>query len=616
VTISRFAFPTTIHFGVGARALVADHLREHGIRRPLIVSDKGLAALPVLADFGAGLKGLAVDIYTGASSAIRRARRSKAGRRLSQAPAPIAVIGFGGGAALDVAKTVALMAVHEGDVLEYAWDHPKVRPITQPLPYFIALPTTSGTGSEVGRSSVISDDRTHVKKIVFSPALLAKAVFADPELTVDLPPGVTAATGMDALTHNVESYLSPAYHPLCDGIALEGARIAAHALETAVKDPKNLAARSDMMMASLMGAIAFQKDLGAVHSCAHALGTVVDMHHGLANGIMIDHVMRFNRDAAETKMAELARVCGAGNDASDFIDWLGALKERIGIPARLGGKGVTEADIPKLVEIAVKDTCHQTNPRACSAEDFRASSPLPSESEVPLEATAAFTGTIPEFYDRNLGPAWFDRFAEDLAARLPRKPAGDVLEIACGTGLVTKWLRARLDPAVRLVATDLNEPMLDYARKKYASLSGIDWKPADALALPFADATFGAAACGFGIMFVPDPPKAMREIRRVLEPGAPFVFNVWDRFEENPRRWRTRKSSRRCTPRCASGRRSRCTTRRACAPSSPAPDSARRASRRSACASTASPRATSRSGNSAARRASGSSSRAARTSTS
>ena len=370
MTLARFAFPTTIHFGVGARALVSDHLREKGIRRPLIVTDKGLAALPILKDFGAGLHGLEVDVYGGVFGNPTRSQVD-AGVAAFRKHDADCVIGFGGGAALDVAKAVALMAAHEGSVLEYAWDHPKVRPIVNPLPYFIALPTTSGTGSEVGRSSVISDDSTHVKKIVFSPALLAKVVFADPELTVDLPAGVTAATGMDALTHNVESYLSPAYHPLCDGIALEGARIAAHALETAVKEPKNLGARSDMMMSSLMGAIAFQKDLGAVHSCAHALGTVVDMHHGLANGIMIDHVMRFNRDAAPEKMAELARVCGAGATAESFIDWLARLKERIGIPARLGGKGVTEAHIPQLVEIAVKDTCHQTNPKPCSAEDFR-----------------------------------------------------------------------------------------------------------------------------------------------------------------------------------------------------------------------------------------------------
>ena len=280
------------------------------------------------------------------------------------------VIGFGGGAALDVAKAVALMAVHEGNVLQYAWDHPQVLPIKNPLPYFVALPTTSGTGSEVGRSSVISDDTSHVKKVVFNPVLLAKIVFADPELTLDLPPAVTAATGMDALTHNVESYLSPAYHPLCDGIALEGARIAAHALETAVAQPKNLQARSDMMMASMMGAIAFQKDLGAVHSCAHALGTVVDMHHGLANGIMIDHVMRFNLDAADAKMAELARVCGAGTTAQDFVEWLVALKARIHIPAKLGEKGVNAGHVARLVEIAVNDICHQTNPKPCKAADF------------------------------------------------------------------------------------------------------------------------------------------------------------------------------------------------------------------------------------------------------
>ena len=367
--ISKFAFPTTIHFGPGSRKLVAEHLKQNGVKRPLIVTDRGLAVLPILHDFAESLDGLEVKVFAGVfGNPVKK--QVDDGVAAFKAHRADGVIGFGGGAALDVAKAVALMAVHEGDVLEYAWDHPKVRPITNALPYFIALPTTSGTGSEVGRSSVISHDETHVKKIIFNPALLARAVFADPELTLDLPAAVTAATGMDALTHNVESYLSPAYHPLCDGIALEGARIAAHALETAVAKPQDIAARSDMMMSSLMGAIAFQKDLGAVHSCAHALGTVVDMHHGLANGIMIDHVMRFNIDAAEKKMAELARVCGAGNTPESFIEWLAALKSRIGIPARLGGKGVTAAHIPRLVEIAIADTCHQTNPRPVSATDF------------------------------------------------------------------------------------------------------------------------------------------------------------------------------------------------------------------------------------------------------
>ncbi|HEX3062197.1 MAG TPA: iron-containing alcohol dehydrogenase [Usitatibacter sp.] len=369
MALSKFSFPTAITFGPGARRQVAAHLGERGLKRPLVVTDKGLAALAILADFVASLEGLDAAVYAGVHGNPVK-RQVEDGVAAFHGHHADAVIGFGGGAALDVAKAVALMAVHEGDVLEYAWDHPRVRPVANALPYWVALPTTSGTGSEVGRSSVISDDTTHVKKVVFNPALLARAVFADPELTLDLPPAVTAATGMDALTHNVESYLSPDYHPLCDGIALEGARIAAHALEAAVSQPRNLAARSDMMMASLMGAIAFQKDLGAVHSCAHALGTVVDMHHGLANGIMIDHVMRFNADAAGVKMGELARVCGAGASAADFIRWLEGLKQRIGIPARLGARGVAASHIGRLVEIAVADTCHRTNPKPVTAADF------------------------------------------------------------------------------------------------------------------------------------------------------------------------------------------------------------------------------------------------------
>ncbi len=205
--------------------------------------------------------------------------------------------------------------------------------------------------------------------MIFSPALLARVVFADPELTFGLPPAITAATGMDALTHNVESYLSPAYHPLCDGIALEGTRIAARSLAQAVREPSNLGARSDMMMASMMGAIAFQKDLGAVHSCAHALGAVCDLHHGLANALMIEPVMRFNQGAAPAKFAELAHVVGAGS-AETFVPWLANLKRTIGIAAGLGAVGVKREQFGRLVDIAEKDTCHQTNPRPVTRADF------------------------------------------------------------------------------------------------------------------------------------------------------------------------------------------------------------------------------------------------------
>jgi alcohol dehydrogenase class IV len=378
MNISRFAFPTAIHFGAGARTLVAEHLRVHGVARPLVVTDRGIAPLPLLAKFLDGMKGLQVAVYPDIWGNPVRSQVD-GGVAAFRAHRADGVVGLGGGAALDVAKAIALMAVHSGDVLEYAWDHPQVRPIEHELPYFVALPTTAGTGSEVGRSSVISDDSTHVKKIIFSPRLLARAVFADPELTLDLPANITAATGMDALTHNVESYLSPAYHPLCDGIALEGARIAARALPRAVREPHNIQARSDMLMASMMGAIAFQKDLGAVHSCAHALSTVADLHHGLANGIMIDHVMRFNLPAATEKMAELAHVAGVARrsnaeSAEAFIDWLAALKRELAIPPTLSEyrapRPVTRADIPALVDVAINDTCHQTNPRPCTREDF------------------------------------------------------------------------------------------------------------------------------------------------------------------------------------------------------------------------------------------------------
>jgi alcohol dehydrogenase class IV len=380
--IQRFAFPTTIHFGAGARKLVTEHLRQQSVARPLIVTDRILAGLPVFKGFLHELPGLEVAVYSEIWGNPTRSQVMN-GAAAFKAHKADAIIGLGGGAALDVAKAIAVMAHHDGDILEYAFDHPQVRPIERPLPWFVAVPTTAGTGSEVGRSSVISEDETHVKRIVFSPALLAKAVFADPELTLDLPALTTAATGMDALTHNVESYLSPAYHPLCDGIALEGVRIAARALPAAVRNGHDLAARGDMLMSSMMGAIAFQKDLGAVHSCAHALSTVADLHHGLANGIMIDHVMRFNLPAASAKLAELARVAGApgGDRGSDesraqaLIAWLAALKQGIGIPARLSDyrapRPVSKADFPRLVDIATADICHQTNPRTCTREDFQ-----------------------------------------------------------------------------------------------------------------------------------------------------------------------------------------------------------------------------------------------------
>jgi alcohol dehydrogenase class IV len=367
-SITRFAFPTAIHFGAGARKLVGPHLLEQGLRRPLIVTDRGLAALPLLAEFKSHLAGLDVAVFDGVWGNPTCAQ-VMAGAAAYKAHGADAVVGIGGGAALDVAKVVGLMAVHDGDVLQYVWDHPQVRPITQPLPYFVALPTTSGTGSEVGRSSVVSENDSHVKRTVFSTHILAKAVFADPELTLALPAAITAATGMDALTHNIESFLSPAYHPLCDGIALEGLRIGAAALEKAVNQPGDLQARADMMMSSMMGAIAFQKDLGSVHACAHALGAVNDMHHGLANALMIDTVLAWNFEAVPGKFDALAQAVGLAGGAA-FVPWLKDLKARIGIHGGLAARGVTAAHLPRLVPLATTDFTSQTNPRPASAADY------------------------------------------------------------------------------------------------------------------------------------------------------------------------------------------------------------------------------------------------------
>jgi len=369
MTISSFSFPTTIKFGVGARKLVAEHLREQGLKRPLIVTDRALGALPVLGEFKSTLSGLDVAVFSGVFGNPTCAV-VMAGAAAYKAHGADSVIGFGGGAALDVAKVVGIAATHEGDILEYVWDHPQVRPIVHPLPYFVALPTTSGTGSEVGRSAVVSENDSHVKRTVFSPAILARAVFADPELTVGLPPALTAATGMDALTHNIESYLSPAYHPLCDGIALEGLRIGARALAAAVAEPGDLQARADMLMCSMMGAVAFQKDLGSVHACAHALGAVCDLHHGLANALMIDTVLAWNHEAVPHKFDALAQAAGVAGGGAAFVGWLKDLKQRIGITGGLAAHGVRRDMLPRLVPLAARDFTGGTNPRPASEADY------------------------------------------------------------------------------------------------------------------------------------------------------------------------------------------------------------------------------------------------------
>ena len=369
----RFSFPTPIHFGPGVRSQLKDFLKAQGLKKPLIVTDRGIAGLPMLKEIENLISGGGMNVGTFSEIWGNPVKTQvTAGVKAYKAHGADSIVGLGGGAALDVAKAIALMVNHPGDLFDYEDDKPGARPFDQEVPFWVALPTTSGTGSEVGRSSVISDDETHIKKIIFHPKLLAKAVFADPELTLDLPAKITAATGFDALTHCVEAYLAKGYHPICDGIALEGFKLSAENLVRATKEPKHIGARSQMMMSSMMGAIAFQKGLGLTHSCAHALGTVCDYHHGLANAVMIDFALKFNVKAVPERFKNLAMTAGLKDQSGDgFIRYLADLKKDCGIPKNLIEAGISKDKLDRLVQVAFEDSCHQNNPTPVSKDDFR-----------------------------------------------------------------------------------------------------------------------------------------------------------------------------------------------------------------------------------------------------
>ncbi len=377
MTTFRFSFPTAITFGAGVRKQVPDHFKGQGISSVMIVTDEILSKLPFFMQYVDELKaaGLKLNIFSGVKgnpvksqvlAGVEAFRKSLA---LSPSKGGTAILGIGGGAALDVAKAIALMVNHPGDIFDYEDEKPGALPVDREIPYWVAIPTTAGTGSEVGRSTVVADDTTHVKKVIFSPRLLARAVFADPELTVAMPPHVTAATGLDAMTHLIEAFLARGWHPMADGIALEGLRLAVGSLVAAFKNGADLAARGDMLMASMMGAVAFQKGLGVVHSCAHALSAVVDMHHGLANGIMLDHALAFNAKAVPERFDRLAQAVGLGKGA-EFIAWLAQLKSELKIPATLKDAGVSVDKLDALVRVAVADGCHLSNPVPVSEKDF------------------------------------------------------------------------------------------------------------------------------------------------------------------------------------------------------------------------------------------------------
>lgn len=352
-----FSFPTSILFGAGTLAEVRDRLAGMGMRRPLIVTDVGLATTKTFA--------AAVETLPKGAPVFSRVQSNptaddvEAGQRDYESNQCDGVIAIGGGSALDVGKIIRMCAKHPkwklGDALP--------DPVGELAP-FIAIPTTAGTGSEVGRSSVITIGSK--KHVIFHPSLLAKLVILDPALTVDLPPKLTAATGADALTHCIESFTSPTFHPLCDGIALEGIRLITAALPRAVKSPTDIGARGKMLVAATMGGIAFQKDLGAAHSLAHPLSSICGLHHGLANALVLPVVMKFNQSRKPGVYDRVATAMGV----KDAIAAVETLLREIGIAPGLRQHGVKDEHLAALVDQAIADSCHQTNPVPVTRADL------------------------------------------------------------------------------------------------------------------------------------------------------------------------------------------------------------------------------------------------------
>lgn len=368
-------YPTAIRFGAGRISELPDACKTLGMRKPLLVTDPGLSALPMVASAVASCRkaGLPCDVFSDVQANPVEANVS-AGVALFKQRGYDGVIAFGGGSALDAGKAIALMVGQTRPL----WDFEDredwfTRVNVAGMAPTVAVPTTSGTGSEVGRASVITDVRDHTKKIIFHPKMQPALVIADPELTLGLPAHVTAAVGMDALSHNLEAYCSPFYHPMAEGIALEGMRLVKEWLPVAVRDGSNLQARAHMMVASSMGATAFQKGLGAMHSLSHPCSANLNTHHGLTNAVVMPYVLAWNRAAIDEKMGRLAAVLGLREHSFDgVLEWVMQLRRAIGIPDTLADLGLRDEHAAAFAQQAFDDPSTGGNPLPMSAEKFAA----------------------------------------------------------------------------------------------------------------------------------------------------------------------------------------------------------------------------------------------------
>jgi alcohol dehydrogenase class IV len=371
---ANWSYPTAVKFGAGRISELADHCKAVGLKKPLLVTDKALATLPITAQ--------ALDILDAAG--LGRAVFSdvdpnpnegnmEAGLAVYRAGGHDGVVCFGGGSALDLGKMIALMvgqtvSVWDLEDVDDWWtraDASKIAPI-------VAVPTTAGTGSEVGRAGVLTNSKTHKKKIIFHPKLLPAVTICDPELTVGMPRFITAGTGMDAFAHCLEAYSSPFYHPMSQGIALEGMRLVLENLPKVYSNPQDMEARAQMMSAAAMGAVAFQKGLGAIHSLSHPVGAVYGTHHGTTNAVVMPMVLEFNRAAIEDRIVRAAAYLGIDGGFSGFHAMVMDLRAQLNIPENLSAMGVEYARLDELTDMALEDPSCGGNPVVMTRENTRA----------------------------------------------------------------------------------------------------------------------------------------------------------------------------------------------------------------------------------------------------
>jgi alcohol dehydrogenase len=368
-----WSYPTEIRFGAGRVAEIAEACMAAGIRRPLLVTDATLKTMPMIAAAQRCLDDAGLDAQLFAEVRGNPAETEvAAGLRVLRERARDGVVAFGGGSALDVGKVLAFMAGQSRPMWDFedVGDHWRRADAGRILP-IVAVPTTAGTGSEVGRAGVITELASRTKRVIFHPRMLPRIAILDPELTVGLPPSITAATGIDAFVHCLEAYCAPGYHPLAEGIAVEGIRLVKTYLPRAFRTGTDLEARGQMLAAAAMGATAFQKGLGAVHALAHPLGALYDTHHGLTNGVFLPYVLLFNRSEIEEKIDRLARWLGLARGFDGFFDWILELRKTLGIPHRLAELGIGTEDAERVAGMAVADPTASGNPRRLDAGNAR-----------------------------------------------------------------------------------------------------------------------------------------------------------------------------------------------------------------------------------------------------